>query len=63
MTSKPKPEAKPWQPEIEREPEFNAFVNPLDSELENPPPSENSGSDDGESTHNTAEVAGKAPST
>jgi hypothetical protein len=33
-------EHKPWQPTIEREPEFNAFVNPLDRELENPHPAE-----------------------
>jgi uncharacterized protein YhbP (UPF0306 family) len=30
----------PWQPKIEREPLFNAFANPRDAELENPPPLE-----------------------
>lgn len=31
---------EPWQPQITREPVFNAFANPLAraGELENPPP-------------------------
>ncbi|MGC2463015.1 MAG: hypothetical protein WA446_18900 [Steroidobacteraceae bacterium] len=44
MKTQRKHEEKPWQPEIEREPEFNPFVNPLDrtGQLENPPPLEDS---------------------
>ena len=40
MTEKHKHEEKPWRPNVEREPEINPFVNPLDrsGELENPPP-------------------------
>jgi hypothetical protein len=40
MTEKHKHEEKPWRPNIEREPELNPFVNPLDRSgtLENPPP-------------------------
>ena len=40
MTEKPKREEKPWQPTVERQPELNPFVSPLDptGALENPPP-------------------------
>lgn len=40
MTTKRKAEVKPWRPKVVREPEFNAFANPQDRELENPPPLE-----------------------
>ena len=30
--------SKPWRPNIEREPEFNPFVNSQDHESETPPP-------------------------
>ena len=35
-----KHEETPWQPDMEREPEFNPYVNPMDrtGRLENPPP-------------------------
>jgi hypothetical protein len=33
-----KVEMKPWQPHIDREPEFNPFANPRYLWLENPPP-------------------------
>jgi hypothetical protein len=49
-------EEKPWQPRIDRNPEFNPFVNPLDRELENPPPLEELESDDEQSTRNTDEL-------
>ncbi|MGO9593890.1 MAG: DUF2934 domain-containing protein [Steroidobacteraceae bacterium] len=69
MKTQRKHEEKPWQPEIERQPEFNPFVNPLDrtGQLENPPPledsepEENASVDDdrvaGETTRTTAPVA------
>jgi hypothetical protein len=38
MTTKYKAEVKPWQPNVEREPEFNSFANPRYLWLENPPP-------------------------
>ena len=53
MTTKRKDEVKPWQPKMEREPEFNPFANPLDRELENPPPLEESKSEHGELAQNT----------
>lgn len=45
-------EDKPWQPTIEREPEFNPFANPVDrfSRVENPPLLEDSESSEGESS-------------
>jgi hypothetical protein len=33
-----KVEVKPWQPNVEREPEFNPFANPRYLWLENTPP-------------------------
>jgi hypothetical protein len=59
MTTKRKDEVKPWQPRMEREPEFNPFVNTLDRELENPPPLEQSESENRESAQNTG-AAGDA---
>lgn len=51
MTTQRKAEPKPWEPTVEREPEFNAFVNPQDrtGRLENPPPLEDSEAEEGES--------------
>ena len=51
MTEKHKHEEKPWRPNIEREPELNPFVNPLDrsGELENPPPLADDDDEDDES--------------
>jgi hypothetical protein len=51
MTEKRKHEEKPWQPNIEREPELNPFVNPLDRSgaLENPPPLADEDDEDEES--------------
>jgi hypothetical protein len=57
MTTKHKVEVKPWRPKMQREPEFNPFVNPLDRELENPRPLEESESEDGESAQNTGGAA------
>jgi len=57
MTAKHTDEAKPWQPTIEREPEFNPFANPIDRELENPPPWEKSESEDGDSAQSTVGLA------
>ena len=57
MTTKRKDEVKPWQPKMEREPEFNPFANPLDRELENPPALEESESEDAESGRNTGGAA------
>ena len=57
MTTKRKDEVKPWQPKMEREPEFNPFANPLDRELENPRPLEESESEEGESAQNTGGAA------
>lgn len=50
MTEKDKHEKKPWRPNIEREPEFNPFVNPQDrtGALENPPPLEDEEGEEGE---------------
>ena len=56
MTTRHKVEVKPWQPKMEREPEFNPFANPRDRELENPP-LEESTSEDGESAQNTGGAA------
>lgn len=54
MTTNPSQEKKPWQPRIDRSPEFNPFVNPLDRELENPPPPlEELESDNDEPTRDT----------
>jgi hypothetical protein len=53
MTTKPIQEEKPWQPRIDRTPEFNPFVNPLNRELENSPPLEQPESDYDEPTPNT----------
>jgi hypothetical protein len=52
MTEKHKHEEKPWRPTIEREPEFNPFVNPQDrtGALENPPPLADDEDEEGEST-------------
>jgi len=52
-----KVEVKPWQPKVEREPEFNPFANPQDLELETPPPLEQSETEDGESAQNTGDAA------
>lgn len=57
MTEKHK-DAKPWQPTIEREPEFNAFANPLDRKLENPMPLEESDSEGDEPTQTSGSAGG-----
>jgi hypothetical protein len=46
-----KHEETPWRPDIEREPEFNPYVNPMDitGQLENPPPLDNWEPDEDES--------------
>jgi hypothetical protein len=51
MTEKPTHEQKPWQPKVDRDPEFNPFVNPQDrtGALENPPPLSDEEDEDGES--------------
>jgi hypothetical protein len=53
-------EEKPWQPRMDRNSEFNPFVNPLDRELENPPPLEELESDDDQTKCNTNE-SGPSP--
>ena len=57
MSTKHKDEVKPWQPTIWREPECNPFANPIDRELENPPPWEKSESEDGDSAQSTVGLA------
>ena len=57
MTTEHKVEVKPWQPIVEREPEFNPFANPRDLGLENPPPLEYSENEAGEAAQNTGDAA------
>jgi hypothetical protein len=58
MTSKRKNEVQPWRPTLRREPELNPFANPLDRELENPPPLADSDAEDDESAHNSGSISG-----
>ena len=62
MNSKRKDEVQPWRPNVERQSELNPFTNPLDRELENPPPLEESHSEDGELDHNNRGVPDEAAS-
>lgn len=63
MTEKPKHEEQPWRPNIEREPELNPFVNPLDrgGELENPPPLADEEGEDEESVPSRTPIKPSKP--
>jgi hypothetical protein len=59
-----KHEETPWQPNIEREPEFNPYVNSMDrtGQLENPPPLDNWEPDEDEPTAQSDEGVAVSPS-
>jgi hypothetical protein len=59
-----KHEKPPWQPDMEREPEFNPYVNPMDrtGQLENPPPLDNWEPNEDESAAQSDERVAVKPS-
>ena len=59
-----KHEETPWQPIIDREPEFNPYVNPMDrtGQLEHPPPLDNWEPDEDDSAAQSSEGVAARPS-
>jgi hypothetical protein len=62
VTTMHKEEEKPWQPRVDREAEFNPFVNPLDRELDRSAPLEDDDVENDEPAVDTKEAVTAAAS-